>query len=267
MIRIAQTSSIETVMQTRMNEVSPSRVGTVKKQIIAAVASRKAYQSEPEQLFNGAVSKDVKHLELFCDKNNVVPDNIARFFVAISVNPEYYLNSVAYDRETFESKSKLAGECKTGNLKALKKFAETAHYFAEGKKIESVMQAFIACSIISARHHIVIPRDVCTRFLSAVPLSHVSEELAEALDQYRDKTMTGGADTQTSQCTLQLATMRAANVVRNGRNKDFALDVNSPVVEAFAQRFNMMNHLEAARKFREDVDTSSIETVEHADAE
>lgn len=255
MNRIAEIATVQTVMHDRMTEVETKRVSTVLGQITRSVNLRMDYQKEPEQLFNGAVSKDVKHLDAL--KN----DTVARFFVAIGVAPEYYINSPAYDSEVFESKSKIPSEAKTKNLKAYKKFAETAHYFASGSKLESVLKVFVACSIVSSQYHTVIPRDVCTKFLNAVPLNHISEELAEALDTYRDKTMTGGADTQTSQCTLTIASMRGAVVIRNGRQKDFALDVNSPVIESFAQRFNLVPQLERARAYRATMEAQVSEVV------
>lgn len=255
MNRIAEISTIETSMFSRMSEVSAQRAGTVKKQVSAAIASRLAFENLPENQFNGSASKDCKNLDL------LTTDSVARFFVACGVAPEYYINSVAYDAETFESKSKVPSEAKTRNLKAYKKFAETAEYFASGAKLESVFKTIVACMIVSSQYQTVIPRDVVERFLSSVPLSHVSEELAEAVEQYRDKTMTGGAQTQTSQCTLQLANMRSATVVRNGRNKDFALDVHSPVIVSFAQKFGLVAQLERAQQYRAAIDADHAETA------
>jgi hypothetical protein len=254
-IAIAQSQNIETVLRTKMQDVTAQRVGTVKKQVESAVASRLDYEARPENLFNGAVSKDTANLK------KLNHENVFRFFAAIGLNPEYYINSVQYDAATFESKSKVPSECKTGSLKAYKKFAETAHYFANGSKLEAVLMTFVACSIISAQFNEVIPRDVCEKFLGSVPLNHVSEELNEALDTYRAKHMTGGASTQTSQCTLQLCNMFAANVVRNGRSKDFVLNVHSPVVESFAQRFNLVPQLERAQSYRASLEAQRAEMV------
>lgn len=245
-------SNTETTIFARMSEATPQRVGTVRKQIQSATVDRHALETKD----GAALSNDFENVK------KLDTEAVARFFIAIGVAPEYYINSPAYDAETFAAKSKIAAEAKTRNLKAYKKFRETASYFFENGKLESVMLTFIACSILSAQHHTVIPRDVCERFLSSVPLSHVSEELSEALDHYRAKHMSGGASTQTSQCTLQLATMRAATVVRNGKNKDFQLDVHSPVVESFAQRFGMTAQLDKARSFRSVVDSEALESTD-----
>lgn len=249
MSRIAVLSTETTIAQT-MRDVTPQRVGSTMKAIEKAIEARRAFETQD----NRPLSKDFSNVEALHN------ESVARFFVAISVNPEYYINSPSYDSATFESKSRIPSEAKTRNLKAYKKFAETADFLAGGSKLENVLCVFVACSIISAQHQTVIPRDVCERFLNSVPLNHVSEELAEALDHYRAKHMSGGAATQTSQCTLQLATMRAASVVRDGREKHFKLDVTSPVVESFAQRFGLVEQLERARKFRAQVEEESLAT-------
>lgn len=257
--RITETTVIETTMSKIMSDIPQGRVSNVLGQIKKSVDARHAFEIAANDGNDTEVSKD------FVNVANLHNATVARFFIAVGIVPEYYINSPSYDDvEAWSTKSKLPSDCKTRNLKAYKKMSETARYFADGGKLESVVKTFVACAILSAQHMTVIPRDVCERFLSSVPLSHVSEELVEALDHYRAKHMTGGASTQTSQATLQLATMRAATVVRNGRNKDFSLDVHSPVIVSFAERFNLTAQLERAQKFRA---TVIAETVELASEE
>ena len=231
-------------------ENEKNRVAAMKGRISTAVANRKEYELQER---DGQLSKDFDNLEDLKDNNAV-----AAFFLSVGIVPEYYINSPSYDAETFEAKSGLSSVAKTSNQKAYKKMRETAEYFMHGTKLEKVLKTFVACSIISSQYHLVIPRDVCERFLNSVPLNRVSDELIEALDHFRAKHMTGGAATQTSQCTLQLATMRAAQVVPNGRFKDFALDVNSPVVESFAQKFNLTAELTKAREYRAKLEAETV---------
>lgn len=234
-----------TTVFTAMQAVSQGRVNNVLGQVRNAIKARAAYELEQR---NGVHSDDFDKVS---DLDN---PTVARFFAAIGVNPEAYINSPSYSPAEFEKKSRIPAEAKTGNLKAYKKMRETAEYFANGARLEAVLKTFVACSIVSSRYHVTIPRDVCERFLNSIPLNHVSEELAETLETYRAKHMTGGAPTQTSQCTLQLATMRAATVVKSGRRKDFSLDLDSPVIESFAERFGMVKELEKAREYRAQVE-------------
>ena len=235
------TQVTETTVFAAMQSVSQGRVNNVLGQIRAAIKARAEYELEKR---DGIHSDDFEKVE---EMDNAT---VARFFAAIGVNPEAYINSPAFSPADFEKKSRIPAEAKTGNLKAYKKMRETAEYFANGSRLENVLKTFVACSIVSSRYHLTIPRDVCERFLNSIPLNHVSDELSEALDAFRAKHMTGGAPTQTSQCTLQLATMRAARVVKSGRRKDFSLDLESPVIESFAQRFGMVADLEKARSYR-----------------
>ena len=241
-------STSSTSIFSTMQALTTSRVASVKGKITTAINNRAEFELDKRQ---GAHSNDFKHVEALGQS-----DAVARFFLAVGIVPEYYINSVAHTPEQFQEKSGLDAICKTGNLKAYKKMRETAEYFAHGTALEKVLKTFIACALVSSQHHLVIPRDVCVRFLNSVPLNRVSDELIEALEHFRAKHMSGGAETQTSQCTLQLATMRAAQVVRNGHFKDFALDVNSVVVESFAQKFNMMEQLEKARAYRATISES-----------
>lgn len=238
-------SVTETVIFAAMTEVSQQKVNNVLGQIRSAIASRRAYESDKR---DGVQSKDIEHVDALDSQT------VARFFAAVGIVPDAYINSPAFTPEDFEKRSRIPAEAKTGNLKAYKKMREVAEYFAHGERMEKVLKTFVACAIVSSRFHLTIPRDVCERFLNSVPLNRVSDELIEALDHFRAKHMSGGAATQTSQCTLQLATMRAASIVRNGRHKDFALDVHSPVIESFAQKFGLMSELEKARDYRASLD-------------
>jgi hypothetical protein len=247
---MTQVKLAETTIFAAMDSVSQGKVNNVLGQIRRAIPERKAYELETR---TDGLSKDFENVAALDDAT------FARFCAAVGINPGAYINSPAMTPEDFEKRSGIPAEAKTGNQKGYKKTLEAAHYFAHGSRLENVLKTFVACSILAAQYHLVIPRDVCERFLNSIPLNHVSEELAETLDKYRAKHMTGGAPTQTSQCTLQLATMRAAQVIRNGRRKDFALDLDSIVTESFAQRFGLMPQLEKARKNRAEMLAAGVE--------
>lgn len=222
-------------------EQSQPRVNNVLGQIRKSITGREAYELNAR---TDGLSKDFENVRKLDNQT------VARFFLAIGINPEGFINGVELSDAEFERKSGLPSEARTRNQKGYKKTLEAAGYFLHGNRLENVLKTFVACAIIASKYHVTIPRDVCTRFLDSLSIPHVSDELRETLDQYRAKHMTEGAPTQTSQCTLQLATMRAASVVKNGRRKDFALDLDSPVTESFAQRFGLTKELEQAREYR-----------------
>lgn len=232
-----------TTMFALMSEVAKdaSKVSHMKGRIKSSISKRKEYELEER---GGQLSNDFEQVE------NLYSDTVATFMVAIGLKPEYYINSPVYSPEEFEARSGISADAKTKNLKAYKKFRETAEYFMHGSHLEKVLKTVVACSILASQYHAVIPRDVCERFLNSLPMNRISEELIEAIDDFRAKHMTGGAATQFSQCSLQLATMRAGHIVRNGRFKDFMLDLSSPVTESFAQKLGLEKELEKAREYR-----------------
>lgn len=233
-------SFTQTALFQSMQTANDKQVAATLKSIKMSIEARRAYELEER---GGELSKDFQNVAALND------ETFARFAIAIGLNPGPFISSPLYEPEEFEKASGIPAEAKTGNQKGYKKTLGAAHYFYHGdrKALERVLKTFVACSIVSARYHLVIPRDVCTRFLDSLDMRFVSDELREVIAEHRAKHMSGGAETQTSQCTLQLANMRAAKVIRNGRRKDFMLDVKSPVIEAFAERFGMTEELEKAR--------------------
>lgn len=236
-------SFTETAIAKAMLQVSEQAVSSMLGRIRKAIDMRKDEEIRARANEALPMSPDFKFVQALDDRT------VARYFVTLAINPEAYLSRELSDAD-WTSKTKLDIACRTISLKGYAKTRETANYFAHNAHLQMVLKAFTACAIISAQSTRVLPRDVCTRFLNSAQLHSVSNELKEALEDYRAKHMSTGASTQTSQSTLQLANMRAASVVRNGRYKDFVLDVNSIVIESFAQRFGMTDQLEKARAFQ-----------------
>ena len=238
---MTQVKLTETPAFIAMDAVTPQRIGTVRKQTREAIEGRRAYELKER---GGELSKDFANIEALDH-----PD-VARLFVVAGVVPAPYINAPAYSGEEFEKKSGLPAFAHTENQKGYKKLFEAAGYLYSGTRMEAVLKTTIACSIIASRFHVVMPRDVCERFLNSVPMSNVSGDLAESIENVRAKHMTGGAATQFSQCSLQLAQMRVGIIVPSGRNKDFALNLESPLLESFAMRFGMVDELNRAKEYR-----------------
>ena len=217
-----------------MRAVEPRFIGGEIARAKKALAERA--EAEPESV----KSKDWKTLEAFCGS-----EARSRLFIALKIDVRaYVLNGQFSDAELV--KRGLSPDARTVNLKAYKKVTECAEYLLNPKaRCESVFKTFVACAILATRNAEVLPRDVCTRFLNSHDLRDVSADLADALDTYRAKHMTGGAETQTSQCVLTLANLQAGRMVRDGRTKHFALDAKSPLVAALALRFGMTEALQS----------------------
>lgn len=244
-------SFAETSIAIAMTKVSEQAVSSMLGRIKKAIDNRAQEELRARVNEQTQMSADFRFVQALADRT------VARYFVTLGINPEAYLSREMSDADWMK-KTNLDASCRTISLKGYAKTKESANYFAHNQHLQNVLKAFTACAIISAQSTRVLPRDVCTRFLNSAQLSNVSSELQTALDDFRAKHMSTGASTQTSQSTLQLANMRAANVIRNGRYKDFVLDVNSIVIESFAQRFGMTDQLQRARDFQNKLAESAL---------
>ena len=252
----------QSVLFTEAQAVSPGKLNVVLGQLRKSIEGRRAYEIKVRRVADGgSMSNDFRFVEKLDSRE------VALFMTVCGINPATYVNGAELSDAEFERLSGISADARTKNLKGYDKMRGAAAYFLSGGHMQAVLKTFVACSIVAHRFHDVLPRETCKRFLDSVKSLNVSEELREALESYErdDKTvnlrathMTGGTDTQTSQCSLQLATMKAATVQRNGRFKDFALDLDSPVIESFAQRFGMVADLEKARAAQAQRDAATL---------
>lgn len=217
-----------------MRAVTPLQVGAIRKRMRDALEKRAQVDVEAVK------SKDWKSLQKLADS-----EAVARLWTVQEIDPVAYIcNGQLSDEEL--TKRGFDPEARTVNLKAYKKVVECAEYLLDGKShLEAVFKTVVACLIVSTRHTEVAPRDFCENFLSRIRLDTVSADLADALDSFKAKHMTGGAQTQTTQCLLTLANLKAGRMVRNGRSKDFALNPSSGIVIALAERFGMTEALQS----------------------
>ena len=236
-IKTVNAELLELPMVQAMHSATPLQVGAMKKRIADAIDARKEADAD------AFASKDWKHLESW--NNN---DALARFFLANEIDPRgYIMQPFMSDAEII--KRGFHPVARTKNLKAYKKVFELANYVVSGQsKFESVFKTFVACTIQASKYSATLPRDVCKRFLSSIDLSFVSADLADAVRDLQAKHMTEGADTQTSQMTLTLASLGCGTLERVGRSKEFTLNAESPIIEALAIRFGMTEQLDAVKQ-------------------
>jgi len=231
-----------------MQNVSRQKLQAMKNKIADAINERREKDAE------AAKSKDFAKLE---EWNN--SENLPRLFAVLNVDPYVYIMQRFMTDAELEKKG-FSPVARTRNLKAYKKVREIAEYIATGNaKLEDVMKTFVACTIHASQNTEVIQRNVCKRFLNSLPMDDLSSDLTEALEKFRAKHMSGGAETQSAQCMLTLCNLGAGEMVQDGKNKNFRPDVNSPVMQAFAARFGMTEVIQKAIEKR--AETEETETA------
>lgn len=235
-VQTANAETLSTTLYGRMIEATPQKIGAMKKRIADAIEERRT-----EELKDGQpLSKDFASLESWIET-----DAVSRLFIGLEVNPRVYIMSKFLPDAELQ-KAGFQPEARSRNLKAYKKVKEVAEYVLHGgSKLEAVFKTWTACAILSSRHTEVIPRRVCEMFLTRLDISQVSPDLAEAVEAYQAKHMSGGAQTQTSQMTLTLANLKAGTLIQDGRTKDFALNRESELIAALAERFGLSDALAA----------------------
>tara|TARA_B100000749_G_scaffold276189_2_gene263002 strand:+ start:849 stop:1646 length:798 start_codon:yes stop_codon:yes gene_type:complete len=217
-----------------MRSLSPQQVNSMKGHLTKAISKR--IENDPQ----GVKSKDFKHLESWKDSNALL-----RLFVAAKIDPQGYINQGWMD-DAEVIKRGFNPVSRTKNLKAYKKVREIAEYIVSGQsRCEAVVKTFVACLIQASRFGDAINRETLYKFLSRIDLSEVSADLADAVSDLQAKHMTTGAQTQTSQLCLTLANLGVLTETRDGRTKRVTLNATSPITQAFAERFGMVEALEA----------------------
>lgn len=159
-------------------------------------------------------------------KNKVA---VARLFLALDLEP-----SAVIERKVSESSM--------FNAKALKKVTEIAQFVCGyGQKLEKVMRAFIACTIIATeRGAESVNNRLNVQFLHGADLSqHVSDsDLIDALDEMRHRAMTSGAETQSSQARNVLDVLGIGQIRSIEKPRDaIALDLSHGFVSQFKAHF------------------------------
>jgi hypothetical protein len=138
-------------------------------------------------------------------------DKVARFFLALGVQPENVIERQVVSNKMF-------------NAKALDKVTELAIYAnGDRSKLQKVTRAFIACALIATDKSIsVITNEINRRFLCSAGFSaQISDqELLDHLDEMRHRSMSSGAETQSSQARNVLDVLGLGDIVTHTRSRD-----------------------------------------------
>jgi len=157
--------------------------------------------------------------------------SVAKFFLALNVSAESVICRKVVENAMF-------------NAKALKKIVELARFTVSGNdKIESVMKCFLACSVAFNRNgSSIVPNEVNKQFISNMIDAErlvKDEALADALREYRGKTVTGGRDTQSSQARNVIDVLNIGSIVSSDNHSRGAIMVNGEhgLIKLFEERF------------------------------
>lgn len=150
-------------------------------------------------------------------KNNVA---VSRFFLALAIEPSAVIERKVASNAMF-------------NAKALKKVTELAQFVVgHGAKLERVIKSFIACAIIATDRKVdVITNEVNRRFLCSQGFTAQinDQDLIDHLDELRLRSMTSGAETQSSQMRNVLDVLGLGEIRSIEKPRDaIVLHIDSP---------------------------------------
>lgn len=155
---------------------------------------------------------------------------LARMFLALGIKP-----TNVFERRLVEGKM--------FNAKSIKKIVELAQFSCGlSGKLERVTRAFIACCLIadSKNPGEPITNAINARFLNSRDLGAwiKDQDILDNLDQLRHKSMSAGADTQSSQARNVLDVLGLGTVTKVERERD-AVCINAahPFYELFREKF------------------------------
>lgn len=128
------------------------------------------------------------------------------------------------------------------NAKALKKITEIAQYVCGyGQRMEKVMRAFIACALVATdKGHKTITNEINRRFLNSSGFTSLfsDQELIDYLDEQSHRTMTSGAETQSSQARNVLDVLGLGSIRTVHKNRDaIEIDASAPFYVQFRNDF------------------------------
>lgn len=229
--------------------LTPAQVNAAKGKVTKAINKRIAHD---DTLGKNTGSKD--YVNFVKDwKGN---ESVARVFAVLE--SETGLTAEAFLMNAFMSedeliKAGLYNATQTSNVKMLRKAAQICNVICTGaaSRMEAVLKAFIFCA-----HHAqavidksaeegqraFASRETVEAFLrssKSADLTHVSQELADAVSKYRREVLSQGASTQTSQCSLVLGVFGAIQIERNGHSKQYSWNTSALVAEALTERFEI----------------------------
>jgi hypothetical protein len=224
-----------------MVKVSDKRLKAASDAFTAIAAERSDYEAKKERRKDGVIqiaqSDDIRHLN-----DLVASEAFLRMSVALKMDARSYI----FPQSQESGKS----DAETSNLKSYRKARQIAETILHGSSdLEAVARVSAVCMYHFAKNgHGAITREFCKAFLSRVEFESLDTGTAQLLadvDAIRLKRMSGGAETQSGQMVRQLVALKSAVDVRDGRNKNVALNPDGGVIRAMMVRLGQIRPEEA----------------------
>lgn len=200
---------------------SPADVAGMEAKISESLERRHQFELAQGLTLTGATSWEKAKKQVESASNAV-----ARFFLALGLTP-----AGVFERQAVEGKM--------FNAKAIKKIVELAQFTCGmGSKLERVTKAFIACAIIASDKQPGVPitNRLNQRFLGNKDLGSfiADKDILDHLDDLRHKSMSTGAETQSSQARNVLDVLGLGRITSVERARDaVVLDLSSPFYGMF----------------------------------
>lgn len=233
-VREADMSASE--LYTDMVGVSDRRLKNALAAIESVVNERAEYEANRERKIGGIItvgqSPDIRHAEALI--NN---EAFARMVLALKID----LRSYIFPQSQENGKS----DSETSNLKSYRKVRQIAETVLHGSSdLEGVARVFSVCVFHFARNgNGLLNREYCKAFLSSREFANLDTGTAQLfadVDDIRAKQMSGGAETQSGQMVRSLVALKSATDVRDGRNKNVAIDQDGKVLRALMVRLGQI---------------------------
>lgn len=200
---------------------SDARVKTMCGKLTESIERRHSFELTQGLAMTGATSWEKARKQLEASQIAV-----ARMFLALNLEPAAVIERQAVEGKMF-------------NAKAIKKIVELAQFTCGMPgKIERVTKAFIACALIASDKNpgSAITNAVNQRFLGNKDLSTLitDKDILDNLDDLRHKSMSTGAETQSSQARNVLDVLGLGTITTVTRARDaVVLNLDSPFYGLF----------------------------------
>lgn len=203
---------------------SNGQVGAMTAKIVKSFERRDAFESSQGLVISEKNSYSVERDRML---NNKVA--VARLFLALALEPSAVIERKVASNAMF-------------NAKALKKVTEIAQFVCGfGAKLERVTRAFIACALIATDNKVdVITNATNRKFLCSVGFSGqiTDQDLIDHLDELRLRSMTSGAETQSSQARNVLDVLNLGRITTVDKPRDaIVLNADAPFFAMFRKAF------------------------------
>ena len=207
----------------KLKAVTPAQIGSMTRKINESVARRDEFEKQ-QGLSLADTSSSWYKAKAKIEKGKSA---FARYCVAMNIEPRNIIERKLFSHKMY-------------NAKGLVKVIEATQLACGNTEtMQKVTQAFIACAIVASDSgHNVISNDVNVNFINSRSFdSLLRDDLAQALDDFRMKSMTSGAPTQSSQVRNMLDALQVGEIGQINRPRDcISLNLDHGFIDLMRER-------------------------------